>query len=204
MRNQKTLISTMLALAGLSLWACAHHEETARSVPTASGSQTTGDRTGTMNEMPELTDGQIAAIIDTANRGAIAMGELAKTNATSPDVRSFANNIVTDDSAINNDLMAILQKQSIATGDSDKNKDLMSMTNDSLKKMRDAKGSDFDKTFVSASIDLSKKVLDLIDNKLMPNVRNPDIAQKIRDLRPHVAKHLMDAQQLQATVPNVG
>jgi putative membrane protein len=195
--NQLKLSSKLapLALAAgalACLGGCAHHEDTTRgTIPTTTGSNETST---------EIHDGQIAATLDTANRSAIALGELGKSSALGNDVRTLANTMVNELAGANNDLMAILQKDNIQTAESDANKDLMMQANDNLKRLKDAHGIDFDKAFVSAVIDESKKVIDLIDNKLLPNVKNPDLAQKIRDLRPLFGKYLMQAQQIQPAI----
>lgn len=97
---------------------------------------------------------------DAANGGLaeVALGKLAQTKATNPQVKNFADMMVTDHSKVNDELAAIAKAKNItlpAAPDADHQKKL-----DDLSKLS---GKDFDKAYVDAMIDGHKKTLDLMN-----------------------------------------
>jgi putative membrane protein len=56
------------------------------------------------------TDPQIAAIVVTANQVDIDAGKLAKSKAQSPQVKEFAQRMITDHSAVNKSATELVQK----------------------------------------------------------------------------------------------
>lgn len=186
---------TPLFAAGALLLAagCAHQgEDNIGAATTASAAPA-----GTQNE---LSDGEISALLQAMNQGAIAEAELAMSQARSADVRNLANTIIGDRATSNAQLMALVQKGNITITENDRSRDCTAQANDRLKSLREKKGNDFDKAYVDAVIAQSKKALEAIDTKLLPNAKNADLAQHIRDLRPRIAQHLMQAQQIQPAI----
>ena len=59
------------------------------------------------------------------------------------------------------------------------------------------KGKDFDKAYIAAQIDGHQKVLDTINGKLLPNVKNADLKAYLDEIKPRVEQHLKEAKQLQ-------
>ena len=66
---------------------------------------------------------------------------------------------------------------------------------DELKKMS---GAAFNKAYIDNEVTYHEKVLDTIDNALLPNAKNAELKQLITDVRPVVAAHLDHAKQIQA------
>src|SRR5215467_15475330 len=56
------------------------------------------------------TDAQIAAIVVTANQVDIDAGKLAKSKAHSPQVKEFAQRMITDHSGVNKSATELVQK----------------------------------------------------------------------------------------------
>lgn len=97
---------------------------------------------------------------DAANGGLaeVALGKLAQIKATNPQVKNFADMMVTDHSKANDELAAIAKAKNItlpAAPDADHQKKL-----EDLSKLS---GKDFDKAYVDAMVDGHKKTLDLMN-----------------------------------------
>ncbi|HEX2672308.1 MAG TPA: DUF4142 domain-containing protein, partial [Polyangiaceae bacterium] len=65
-----------------------------------------------------------------------------------------------------------------------------------LNALKDA-GKDFDKTYIAAQIAGHQKVLDTINDKLLPNVKDEQLKAYLEEIKPTVEQHLARAKQLQ-------
>jgi putative membrane protein len=61
-------------------------------------------------------------------------------------------------------------------------------------------GSDFDRAYIDAQVKEHTKVLELLDNKLIPQAQNADLIKALQGIRSKVASHLQEAQDLQASL----
>jgi putative membrane protein len=82
----------------------------------------------------------------------VELGKLASTKATNPDVKKFAQQMITDHSKANNELKELAAKKnfSVPTELSPKHKSLMD-------KLNGLSGADFDKAYVDAMVDDHKE-----------------------------------------------
>ena len=82
----------------------------------------------------------------------VKLGELAATNGTRPDVKEFGQMMVTDHTAINNDLKALAAQKGVALPDS-----LDAKHQAMVDKMSALTGADFDKAYIAGMIKDHKK-----------------------------------------------
>jgi putative membrane protein len=123
------------------------------------------------------SDPQIAGIVVTANQIDVDAGKLAKSQSKRKDVQQFAQQMITDHTAVN--------KQAAA---------------DTAKKLKGLKGAQFDKAYVDNEVAFHQQVLDAIDKVLVPSAQNAELKALITKVRPAIAAHLEHAKHLQASV----
>ena len=123
------------------------------------------------------SDPQIAGIVVTANQIDIDAGKLAKSHSKNKEVQSFAQQMITDHTAVN--------KQAAA---------------ETAKKLKGLKGAQFDKAYVDNEVAYHQQVLDAIDKVLVPNARNAELKALIVKVRPAIAAHLEHAKHLQGSL----
>jgi putative membrane protein len=140
-----------------------------------------------------LGDPQIAAITDAANSAEIEQGRLAQSKATDPRVRSFAAMMVEHHGEARRDQQALsVSKQESA--DSER----MSKDADSaLSSLQQKSGADFDRAYIQLQCDEHRKVLNDIDQKLLPAAKDPALRAYLEKLKPKVQEHLAQAERLQ-------
>jgi len=61
-------------------------------------------------------------------------------------------------------------------------------------------GKDFDKTYIAAQVNEHQKVLDTINDQLLPNVKDERLKAYLDEIKPKVEQHLQRAKQLQQTL----
>jgi putative membrane protein len=140
-----------------------------------------------------LSDRQIAAVTDLANTTEIAQAKLAESKSKDPGVKRFAAMMIAHQSAAK-------QKQAklkLETAESSVSSALQADAASTLDALKTDKGADFDKAYIAAQVDGHQKVLDAINDKLLPSVKNADLKAYLEEIKPRVEQHLKQAKQLQ-------
>lgn len=143
-----------------------------------------------------LNDSQIAAITEAANSAEIAQAKVAQTKAKDPAVKTFAAMMITH----HGEAKQKQAKLKLKTEESGVSTALQSDAGATLNAINTASGKDFDKTYVAAQITEHQKVLDTINDKLLPNVKDERLKAYLEEIKPTVEQHLKQAKQLQETL----
>lgn len=143
-----------------------------------------------------MTDAEIAAVTSAANNGEIEMAELAKKNATHADVKNFAAMLITQHRDMETKAKALATKAKITPADNDASTALKADVQTALTSLKTQKGKEFDKAYMEAQVKAHRDVLNLFDNKLLPNVQNGEMKTLLTDGRTHVATHLAKAEEI--------
>lgn len=144
-----------------------------------------------------LTDAEIVAVTSTANNGEIDMANLAAKSATNADVKNFAAMMVTQHKDMETKGKALAAKAKITPADSDASTALKTDVQSTITSLKTQKGKDFDKAYMESQVKAHRDVLNLFDNKLLPNAQNGDLKTLLTDGRSHVAAHLAKAEEIQ-------
>jgi putative membrane protein len=144
--------------------------------------------------VPEsLTDEQIAAITDAANTAEIAQAKLAESKSRSPDVKRFAAMMIHH----HGDAKKKQAQLKLQMADSSDSTALKADATSTLEALKKDSGKVFDKAYIDAQVDGHQKVLDAINQKLLPNVKNADLKAYLDEIKPRVEEHLKQAKELQ-------
>jgi putative membrane protein len=146
------------------------------------------------------TDPQIAGIVVAANQIDIDAGKLAKSQSKNKEVQDFAQQMITDHTAVNKQAGALVQKLGVKPEDSDTSKSLKQAAAETTKKLKGLKGAEFDKAYVDNEVAFHQQVLDAIDKVLIPSAQNKELKDLITKVRPAIATHLDHAKHIQASV----
>ena len=146
------------------------------------------------------TDPQIAAIVVTANQVDIDAGKLAKSKAQSKDVQAFAQQMITDHTAVNTSATDLVHKLKVKPEENDTSRSLQKGGDENLAKLKELKGADFDRAYVAHEVAYHQAVLDALDKTLVPNAKNEELKALLEKSRPAFEAHLEHAKQIQASL----
>lgn len=146
------------------------------------------------------SDAQIAGIVVTANQIDIDAGKLAKAQSKNKDVQAFAQQMITDHSAVNKQAAALAKKLGVKPEESDTSRGLKQAAADTTKKLKGLKGAQYDKAYVDNEVAYHQQVLDAIDKVLIPSAQNAELKELINKVRPAIAAHLEHAKHLQGSL----
>jgi len=145
-------------------------------------------------------DAQIAGIVVEANTVDINAGDLARTSAKNPQVKDFAQRMVTDHSGVNKQATALVQKLKVTPEASDTSKALKDAGAANIAKLKGLKDAAFDKAYVDNEVTYHQTVLDAIDKTLIPSAKNAELKGLLEKVRPAFDAHLQHAKQIQASL----
>ena len=150
-----------------------------------------------VHAQPAPTDPQIAQIVVTANQVDVDAGKLAAARTKSKDVKAFAQQMVTDHTAVNQQAVALVTRLKVRPEPSDTSRSLQKGGDENVAKLKTLAGAQFDKAYVDQEVGYHQAVLDAIDKVLAPSAQNAELKALIAKVRPAIAAHLEHAKHLQ-------
>jgi len=147
-----------------------------------------------------LNDAQIAAITVAANQVDIDAGNLAKSKASSKEVKDFAQKMVTDHTGVNKAAGDLAKKLNMKPEENPTSTSLKTGGEENIKNLKGLKGAAFDRAYIDQEVTYHQTVLDTIDKSLIPNAKNEELKALLTKTRPAIADHLEHAKKLQASL----
>lgn len=152
-------------------------------------------------EPAQLDDAAIAATLAAADTAEIAPSELARERAQEPQVRQFAEMMVRDHGMLSDSLRALIQAQGIAPDPGHESEVLETHTRAMVEGLQGLSGATFDSAYVASMVQSHEAALNAIDSQLLSAAANPALRTAIEQkVRPTVAAHLEQAEQIQGTL----
>ncbi len=146
------------------------------------------------------SDPQIAGIVVAANQIDIDAGKLAKSHTKNKEVSAFAQQMITDHTAVNRQASALVKKLKVKPEQSETSKSLKAGAGENMKKLKGLKGAEFDRAYVDHEVAYHQAVLDAIDKTLIPSAGNAELKDLLTKVRPAIAAHLDHAKQIQSAM----
>ena len=146
------------------------------------------------------TDPQIAHIVVTANQIDIDAGKIAKSKSKTKEVQDFAQQMITDHTAVNKQAGELAKKLGVTPEDNDTSKALKKGAQENAAKLNKLSGAQFDKAYVDHEVAYHQQVLDAIDKVLVPSAQNAELKGLIEKVRPAIQAHLDHAKHVQGSL----
>jgi putative membrane protein len=156
--------------------------------------------TAAMAQKPAVSDAQIAQIVVTANTIDIENGKIGLKQSKTPSVTEFANLMIKDHTAVNNNATALVTRLGVKPEGSDTSKSLKSAADTEQAKLRGMTGADFDHAYLENEVAYHKQVLGAITDVLIPNAQNAELKKMLVDVKPAFQAHLDHAEQALAAL----
>jgi putative membrane protein len=152
-------------------------------------------------ELPTvLTDEQVLEVTHTANQGEIEQAKLAQSKSKDARVKKLAAMMLKEHSAADTKALAIGRKANLTLQPSSTSTSLETDAQSATSALIAQTGIDFDKGYVDTQVKEHQAVLDMIDQKLIPNAKSADVKAFLADVRSAVAMHLQQATELQTAM----
>jgi putative membrane protein len=120
-------------------------------------------------------DAEIAHIAYTAGQIDIKAAQLALQKSKNKDVRDFAENMVRDHTAVNDQALALVKKLNVAPQDNDTSKALVKQADAKEAELKLLDGAAFDKAYADNEVAYHKTVENALETVLIPDAMNPEL-----------------------------
>ena len=145
-----------------------------------------------------ITDAQIASIVVTANQVDIDAGKLAAARASNAQVKSFAQQMVTDHTGVNKAATELAAKLKVTPEGNSTSQSLKAGGEKNVARLEKLQGAAFDKAYVDQEVAYHQQVLEALDKTLIPNASNAELKALLVKVRPAFVAHLSHAKSVQA------
>jgi putative membrane protein len=146
-----------------------------------------------------LTDANIVALLDEANKGDSAAGAFALGKAHDPGVKSFAKMMMSEHHALRVQGEALAKKLKV-TPEAPANDPVQAAGSAEMSALQSAgSGAAFDRAYIDQEVTIHKAVIDLA-NKAHDEAQNAELKALIEKAKPTLQKHLDRAEALQKTL----
>jgi putative membrane protein len=145
-------------------------------------------------------DAQIAHIAYTAGVIDVAAGKQALAKSHNKAVLEFANEMVRDHTAVNDQALALVKKLGVTPQDNPTSQALSKDAAAKLKSLGALNGAAFDKAYVANEVAYHKTVNGALANTLIPNAKNPELKSLLQTGLKLFKEHQMHAEHLAATL----
>jgi putative membrane protein len=152
------------------------------------------------NAADKLTDPQIAHIAYTAGVIDIDAAQLALKTSKNKEVLDFANNMVADHTAVNDQALALVKKLGVTPEDNDVSKSLVAANKAEQEKLAKLTGADFDKAYVANELAYHKAVNGALKDTLIPSASNAELKALLTQGLQIFEGHQQHAQMLVDTI----
>lgn len=148
-----------------------------------------------------LSAGNIAAVLAAANMDEVQTSQLALQRASDAKVKAYAERMVSEHQSLHQNMETLLRKKQVEPEDNATSQQMKATLARTVMELASRSGPEFDKAYVAHQVQAHQTTLQAIDRQLVPSATDAELKAMLRDqVRPRVAKHLSEAQQLQSAL----
>lgn len=129
----------------------------------------------TAQNAAELNDPEIAHVAYTADNIDIRYAHLALALTNSPEVRTFAEAMIRDHTAVNEQALALLAKLNAQPQDNFLSRTLNANADRIIDDLSALRGIDFDRAYAANELAYHKAVNELVENTFIPNIDHAEV-----------------------------
>jgi putative membrane protein len=148
----------------------------------------------------DITDPQIAHIAYTAGVIDVAAAKVALEKSKNADVRAFAEDMVRDHTAVNDQALALVKKLNVTPEDNATSQGLQKQADEKKAELAKLDGDAFDKAYVANEVAYHKVVDNALETALIPGAKNPELKALLETGLKIFQGHLEHAEHLAMTV----
>ena len=142
------------------------------------------------------TDPQIAHVAYTAGLIDVEAGKLALEKSQNTHVRAFAQRMIVDHTAVNDQALALVKKLNVTPEDNPTSQSLTEQAEATRTKLAGLTGAAFDKAYVDNEVAFHKTVNSALSATLLPDAQNSELKSLLQNGLKVFEAHLEHAKRL--------
>ena len=147
-------------------------------------------------EPAPLTDAQIAHIAYTAGQIDIDAAKLALDKASTPQVREFAQTMLRDHEAVNQQALALVARLHVTPQDNPTSQALSEAAATARESQRTLAGPAFDRAYIAGEVGFHQQVNAALRTLLIPGAQNDELKSLLEDGLALFSEHQKHAEAL--------
>jgi putative membrane protein len=148
----------------------------------------------------DLNDLEIAHVAYTADLIDIRYAHLALAKSKDPKVREFAQTMIRDHSAVNDQALALLKKLNANAQDNFLSKQLSAQADQLVDEMSSLSGKAFDQRYADNELAYHQSVNCLVGGTFIPNIENPELKALFEQALKIFKAHEQHAEKMVASL----
>ena len=144
----------------------------------------------------DLTDAQIMAVTSAANMGEIMQANAAMPKLTDEDAQEFAMMMIEMHTAAQMRQMMLAEAKNITPQPNALSMELTTESQMIVAEINAASEEEVDQLYMEAQVMVHEKVLETIEDVLIPSADDPDLVEELETSRDEVEAHLEMAQEI--------
>ena len=145
-------------------------------------------------DMP--TDPQIAHIAYTAGVIDIDAAKLALQKTSNSEIKTFAESMVKDHQAVNDQALALVKKLDVTPENNDTSKALAKAAETKKSELEGLSGAEFDKAYITNEVAFHDQVLGALNTVLIPSTQNAELKNLLETGYKLFQGHKMHAERV--------
>ncbi len=146
------------------------------------------------------SEANIAAMLVAADESAVKDANLAQSKSSDPKVKSFAKTVASDHTALEDRVVAWTKAKKLEPVESPSSQELTSRGVKSRNKLESLNAARFDHGFVAEQVRFDKSLIAALDDIMIPNAKDAELASLLKSARPQVEAHMKAAEQLKSSL----
>lgn len=148
----------------------------------------------------KVTPANVVAVVLAANNTDISYARLVPPRASNPEVKAFAQRMLTDHTLLNARIMDLSSRDGIMAEDNATSLDYRDHSARRRDILRELTGAKFDSTYIANEILYHRDLLEAISSVLIPATKSGELRDFVTSLRPAISAHLAHAEQIRASL----
>lgn len=170
----------------------------ASSLALAAGDTWSNVKSTVQNQLAKLSDAQVLGALTAANDAELDAARLAQNQATDPQVKGFAQHMVADHTASNQQVAGLAKRLNVSPQTSSTSEQFTETAKAEKSVLQSLSGAAFDQAYVDRQVADHQTVLDQLDHALIPSASSEDLKTLLTRTRDVVDEHLQAAKKIQA------
>jgi putative membrane protein len=198
--GQAALPLALVFLTGIAGCKGADHNG-ARDSTAMAANDTTAAKTSAPAAAPRagMSDANIVALLDEANKADSSSGAVALKKATRPDVKNFAKLMMSEHHALRAQGQALAKQLGVEPKAPEKDPLAPYAASEAKQLQSTPKGAEFDRTYIDNEVSVHQAVLDFA-NQARVTTQTAQLRDLIQKAIPVIQKHLEQAQSIQKQI----
>jgi putative membrane protein len=149
-------------------------------------------------DVSSFDDAQLAAVVQSLNMSEMQTAQLAQSKATSPEVKKYAKDMMTQHREMENRANAVFSRLQITPNENAVSNQVKTDAQSDMSTLQGMRGKDFDREYIDEQVRAHNHALELVD-RMIPSAKSPELKAELQGARTKIEAHLRQAEKIQQT-----